>query len=348
MKTLRIFVVAIFFIISATIQAKEVIITSFDNGHGKWERERNRPQQPQEIILGNAMADPNDTITITTDGPDDTKYFLGTPGVFGSVEIHPNRKGEIIFSLENFFSFNQGPGDYLDETISFFVFSQNSYAELPIFILSRQPAKISIEEWSATPDHLSIKFREQNIAVIFFEKLRVIDTTGDVRILEVTSKEILDSENGVAFIDIRDVPEGKILVEFIGIGGMGEGNADILEYILVKDSSSVQLKPQGENKNDRNDSRIIQSRNLQNYPNPFNSSTEITFTINISGHTTLKIFNILGQCVRTLIDGEETPGNKKITWDGNNDNGNQVASGIYFFKLVNNENEETRKMIMLK
>jgi hypothetical protein len=79
----------------------------------------------------------------------------------------------------------------------------------------------------------------------------------------------------------------------------------------------------------------------QNYPNPFNPSTSISFTIygsrftvHSSVHTTLKVYNILGRKVRTLVDEQKVGGAYQVIWDGKDDDGIEVASGIYFYQLT--------------
>ena len=91
----------------------------------------------------------------------------------------------------------------------------------------------------------------------------------------------------------------------------------------------------------------------QNYPNPFNPTTTIKYSLrNISGqaipNTTLKIYNILGQEIRKLVDRRELPGEYTIEWDGADSFGNRVASGIYFYRLTRGQDQETRKMVLLK
>jgi len=93
----------------------------------------------------------------------------------------------------------------------------------------------------------------------------------------------------------------------------------------------------------------------QNYPNPFNPATTIPyrvggsqFMVHSSSHTTLKIYNILGQLVRTLVDEEKAPGNYKVIWDGKDNSGKEVTSGIYFYRLECSGSTETRKMILLR
>jgi hypothetical protein len=92
----------------------------------------------------------------------------------------------------------------------------------------------------------------------------------------------------------------------------------------------------------------------QNYPNPFNPTTTIKYSLPSAGEgteafpTTLKIYNVLGEVVRTLVDEPKSPGVYYEVWDGRDDRGNQVASGIYFYRLRAGEFNETKKMVMLK
>ena len=89
----------------------------------------------------------------------------------------------------------------------------------------------------------------------------------------------------------------------------------------------------------------------QNYPNPFNPITTIEFGIPDKGNdqiTTLRIYNILGQEIVTLLNEKIGSGYHKITWNGLNKNNQKVASGIYFYSLSNGKTELFKKMIFLK
>jgi hypothetical protein len=95
--------------------------------------------------------------------------------------------------------------------------------------------------------------------------------------------------------------------------------------------------------------QIPASFSLSNaYPNPFNPSTNIQFSIAKSENVKLEIFNILGQKIATLVNGEVNAGNYIATWNGRNDHGNQVASGIYFYRLESQSFNATKKMILMK
>ncbi|MEW6684710.1 MAG: S8 family serine peptidase [Candidatus Edwardsbacteria bacterium] len=93
----------------------------------------------------------------------------------------------------------------------------------------------------------------------------------------------------------------------------------------------------------------------QNAPNPFSSQTAIRYSLSAISHelsaishTTLKIYNLAGQLVKTLINEPKSPGVYKISWDGRDDTGKQVANGIYFYRLEAGGFSATRKMILLR
>ena len=86
----------------------------------------------------------------------------------------------------------------------------------------------------------------------------------------------------------------------------------------------------------------------QNYPNPFNANTIIEFAIPKNSKVNLSIYNILGQKITTLLDEVKDPGFYKIIWNGNDQEGHVVATGVYFYKLQTDEFIESKKMILLR
>jgi len=91
----------------------------------------------------------------------------------------------------------------------------------------------------------------------------------------------------------------------------------------------------------------------QNYPNPFNPTTSIQYSV-ISDqsppHITLKIFNLLGQEARTLVDDVKEPGYYTVTWDGKDSDGRPVTSGIYFCRLTVDSGRwsAAKRMVLMK
>jgi hypothetical protein len=86
----------------------------------------------------------------------------------------------------------------------------------------------------------------------------------------------------------------------------------------------------------------------QNYPNPFNQATRIEFNIVKSGYVNLNIYNLLGKKTRTLVSEHLSSGFKSVFWDGKDNSGNFVASGIYFYRLKAGDFSETKKLLLLK
>ncbi|MEW6412731.1 MAG: M28 family peptidase [Candidatus Zixiibacteriota bacterium] len=86
----------------------------------------------------------------------------------------------------------------------------------------------------------------------------------------------------------------------------------------------------------------------QNYPNPFNPTTRISYSVPRRAHVTLEVYNILGQKVTTLVDESKAAGNYTISWDGSDERGGKVATGIYFYKLQAGDFIDSKKMLLLK
>jgi hypothetical protein len=94
----------------------------------------------------------------------------------------------------------------------------------------------------------------------------------------------------------------------------------------------------------------------QNYPNPFNPSTTIAYQIPVGtyNYTTLRIYDTMGRLIKTLVDERQEAGHYSVIWNGHDDDGKEVSSGIYFYRLEVGAREqapllqETKRMILLK
>jgi hypothetical protein len=88
---------------------------------------------------------------------------------------------------------------------------------------------------------------------------------------------------------------------------------------------------------------------LQNYPNPFNPSTTIRFSVSQGGSAMLEIYDLTGRHVRTLLSGEVSAGTHSVQWDGRDERGSSVGSGVYFYRLrLGSKLESSRKMILMR
>ena len=127
--------------------------------------------------------------------------------------------------------------------------------------------------------------------------------------------------------------------EITGLGGNRFGDAvlGILDFFeLIPTDSSEESVPE-------------LSYSLGNYPNPFNPVTKINFTNLEKEHINIEIFNARGQKVNVLVNEKMLPGNHNVIWDGTDDRGDNVASGIYLYKMkAGGRHTSTKKMILLK
>lgn len=110
-------------------------------------------------------------------------------------------------------------------------------------------------------------------------------------------------------------------IEFIAQGGSNGGNSEIAPQAI----------------------------NLQqNYPNPFNPSTSIAYSLKNNGEVNLEVYNMKGQLVKSLVNEFQETGDYNIRWNGDNETGKSVASGIYFYKLRTGKSSSAKKMILMK
>ena len=97
-----------------------------------------------------------------------------------------------------------------------------------------------------------------------------------------------------------------------------------------------------------NESSIINFNLKQNYPNPFNPATIISYDLPVDSKVTIKVYDILGNEVKTLVNEFKTAGSYKITFDANNNNQQQLSSGMYIYKLEAGNFSASKKMILVR
>lgn len=100
--------------------------------------------------------------------------------------------------------------------------------------------------------------------------------------------------------------------------------------------------------NDDNSVEIVNSNLSQNYPNPFNPETTISFFVSQSSEVEITVYNLKGSKVKTLVRDSFSPGEHSVVWNGLNNQGQEVASGVYLYKMKTGQFSRTKKMILVK
>ena len=86
----------------------------------------------------------------------------------------------------------------------------------------------------------------------------------------------------------------------------------------------------------------------QNFPNPFNPRTTINYQLPRNTKVSLRIYNLNGQMIKSLVNSKQTMGSYAVTWDGKDEYGKQVASGLYIYAIKTKEFEQKRKMLFVR
>jgi hypothetical protein len=188
---------------------------------------------------------------------------------------------------------------------------------------------------------------------------------------EASTSEQKDWSQMVSFGPITLAPQESAEVAFAIVGGQGLDN-------FQANVAAAQVKYGclcTGTEDEEEESTLPERFSLgQNYPNPFNPATTIAFDLGpeyepltysqqpgadnepqvpqdaqiLSIPTSLRIYNLRGQLVKTLIEDELSPGRYELTWDGTDENGEKVASGLYLYRLNTPKSQITRRMILLK
>ena len=171
----------------------------------------------------------------------------------------------------------------------------------------------------------------------------------------------------VIFLDDYDSKSGKAEINMARLKNRGSKELSVVDELLLisfkardvrngmvsisydlRGRSNVSLAS-GVNEQEIRDLILPREFSLsQNYPNPFNPSTTISYSIPTQSRVKLQIYNLLGQVVTTLVDADKNPGYYEAIWNGTNQSGKSVSSGLYFYSLRAGQFNDTKKMVILK
>ncbi|GEM_PF-2289590 len=206
--------------------------------------------------------------------------------------------------------------------------------------------------------------------------LRLNNARGDAKIIHTAiecptgidldgySLAIEETAEYPVFVDVREVND-RIEIDFalLGNGLAIKGSGDLVRFRLKTDGAAPSLElVEGIVINNDNEQVDVDLVNVakpgdglprtfalsQNYPNPFNPSTQIDFQLPQAAHVTLEVYNLVGQRVAILVNERLDPGYHTAVWHGDDQSGNPVSSGVYFYRLRTEDVNLTRKMMLVK
>jgi len=148
--------------------------------------------------------------------------------------------------------------------------------------------------------------------------------------------ENVSIENTYTFLTDESSAGGYVITLFVTDNSGNRNELNYLWNITVNDVVSTE-------------EILLTPYSLRNFPNPFNPVTTISFeTTNLHENTRIEIYNLKGQKVKTLVNEELAAGKHSVIWNGADDSGKSVSSGIYFYKMRAGNYTSTKKMILMK
>jgi hypothetical protein len=177
--------------------------------------------------------------------------------------------------------------------------------------------------------------------------------------VQYPATEVVSGWNYIPFTTDVEIPEGAFYLSIletpnassIGVDTDNSGHSyvNLGEGWGVYDEGEIMLRAivyTGSSNEDGVTPALTLS--TRNYPNPFNPTTTISYTVPESGMTSVKVFNLKGQLVNTLVNQDMAAGTKTVLWNGDDASGKAVSSGLYFLRVENSGRAVTRKMLLSK
>ncbi len=206
---------------------------------------------------------------------------------------------------------------------------------------ANQNAKAAMAEFSFDSKQFSYH------STTFSEDLTQTDRPVFMKPLESSDRIAVSA----AVLGQDQVFEGSGLIATIQFEKLGTGEAEIvLTDADIRDCQNQKLLGEGFLNQSVVASAQVPDKYelLQNYPNPFNPETEIAYLLPEETWVSIKVYNISGQLVKTLVDEVVPAGKHTVRWNGTGESGNTVATGVYFYRMETEKFQRTAKMILVK
>ena len=225
--------------------------------------------------------------------------------------------------------------DYVDVGDTYYIDRDYTIASIPDSLEALLWIRTSNEDKAdRTDDFLQFQLSERSMIYVGYDA-RIGALPKWLGDWELMDEQIVDSRSMKFDVFSKEYDAGEVVL------GGNYGSLDDNMYVIL-----IQPLVGGP---PEQDSEVPGHFTLtQNYPNPFNPITTIPYMVEKEGHISLMIFNVLGQVVKTLVDENKVPDRYTVEWDGTNEQGLRVASGVYFFRLQQGSFAKTRRMLLMR
>jgi len=159
-----------------------------------------------------------------------------------------------------------------------------------------------------------------------FEGFNVYRSSGDEDAFTQINKELIRPVKAASYRDDTALPGASYLYRIGAVSGEIEWSSQTISIVLPSKPTTL----------------------YQNYPNPFNPSTSIAFYLPVQQRVELIIYDVNGAKVRTVVDGIKPVGKHVLSWNGRNDAGVQVSSGVYWYRLKAGKEVITKKLVVIR
>jgi hypothetical protein len=263
-------------------------------------------------------------------GPTSTNYIDGMPEPDGKIEFEDLVIFAISYGLSSNGSYPKAmASQQLDLTLASSAFDAGEYVDVPVRISGATDLRALSMTFTYDVNALTFDGAVHGSLVGENTPMFVQDRDGSVRI-DVASfnEQGISGSDDLVVLRFRATRAGKDAVR--------------LENALARDSRNAAISLRGA-------STLPETMTLeQNYPNPFNPSTNIRFSLPEKGGVELAVFDMLGRKVRTLVDATMSEGSFTVSFDGLDDAGASLPSGVYIYRLVVGERVAQRSMMLSK
>ena len=316
---------------------------------------------------GNAEIDDSDFgVLIEAWGDSNTTKNIGPPEDIGTIPylVPKHEYGKIDFEDLTVFvlMWNWYFGQYGRSFSRPFVALSDQTSESPIAISPPNPT-------IASEDLTKLIFSLRSLSDVVLVSLELRFDPAKLLVVSVESDSSF-GKNGANIVSLQHIDEkGIVVINMARLGGSPVGISEKVSFtkVTLQALSDLPTKIQAAYvvRNSKNNiiaegcieqelkvrSQLPETYALfQNYPNPFNPVTTIKYLLSETSRVTLKVYNILGQEVRILVDKEEKAGSYSVLWDGLDEGGEGVASGVYLCKLEAADGcfPRVKKMVLIK